>query len=99
MRELHEAGVDSVMLSWWGRGDTDIGRDSQGVNTDPLVPVVLDAAAAVGMRVSWHLEPYGGRSPRTILDDLRYLHERCAACPCTRGAPHALASSKWKWTG
>ena len=54
---LSKAGVDSVMLSWWGQKDRDVDRDSQGVNTDLLVPAVLDAAADAGMRVSWHLEP------------------------------------------
>ena len=42
MRELAEAGVDSVMLSWWGQAALQIERDSQGVSTDPLVPRVLD---------------------------------------------------------
>ena len=76
MRELAEAGVDSVMLSWWGQAALQIERDSQGVSTDPLVPRVLDAAAEAGIGVSWHLEPYGGRTTQTVLADLRYLHER-----------------------
>ena len=76
MRELAEAGVDSVMLSWWGQAALQIERDSQGVSTDPLVPRVLDAAAEAGIGVSWHLEPYGGRTAQTVLADLRYLHER-----------------------
>jgi glycoprotein endo-alpha-1,2-mannosidase len=64
------------MLSWWGIADREIDRDSQGVNTDLLVPAVLDAAADSGMHVSWHIEPYGGRTPQSVLADLRYLHER-----------------------
>ena len=76
MRSLALAGVDSAMLSWWGQTNASITRDSQGVDTDALIPHVLDAAAAAGVGISWHLEPYGGRSPRSILDDLRYLHAR-----------------------
>ena len=66
---LAAAGVDTAMLSWWGRKDSDVRRDSQGVNTDLIVPAVLDAAAAHGVGISWHLEPYGGRSPQTVLED------------------------------
>jgi glycoprotein endo-alpha-1,2-mannosidase len=72
--ELAAAGVTTVMLSWWGQRSLPIQRDSQGVNTDLLIPAVLDAAADSGMRVSWHLEPYGGRTPQSVLGDLRYLH-------------------------
>ena len=81
MRELSAAGVDSVMLSWWGQADKDLRRDSQGVSTDELVPTVLDAAAAAGVGVSWHMEPYGGRTPATVLEDLRYLHDKYGRHP------------------
>ena len=91
MASLRVAGVDSVMLSWWGRTDANITRDSQGVDTDVLVPDVLDAAAAAGIGVSWHLEPYGGRSPSSVLRDLRYLHERYGAHPAVwRQGPRRL---------
>ena len=98
MAELADAGVDSVMLSWWGQpsykgpnGPEVPKRDSQDVSTDELVPAVLDAAAAAGIGVTWHLEPYGRRTPRSIADDLKYLHAtygqhpavykwKCATC-------------------
>jgi glycoprotein endo-alpha-1,2-mannosidase len=88
LRELAQAGVDSVMLSWWGRRDANVTRDSQGVSTDERVPAVLDAAARAGIGVSWHLEPYGGRSPSSILDDLRYLAQTYGRHPAVwRRAP------------
>ena len=40
--------------------------------TPTLVRRVLDAAAEAGVGVSWHLEPYGGRTAQTVLADLRY---------------------------
>lgn len=91
MIELAAAGVDSVMLSWWGQADLEVKRDSQGVSTDPLVPLVLDAAAAAGVGVSWHLEPYGGRTAQSVLSDLRYLHKRYGAHPAIwRQGPRRL---------
>ena len=81
MRELASAGVSSIMLSWWGQAAKEVRRDSQGVSTDELVPAVLDAAAAAGVGVTWHIEPYGGRSPDSVLDDLQYLHARYGAHP------------------
>jgi len=73
--ELNRAGVDSAMISWWGRKDWEGKRDDafSGANTDELVPAVLEAARLSGVGVSFHVEPYGGRTPQTFLDDLRHI--------------------------
>jgi len=93
-RELAEAGVDSAMCSWWGRKDWQGKRDDadSGANTDELMPAVLEAARLAGTAVSFHVEPYGGRTPETFLDDLRYVHERYGSHPAVwrdlgRGLP------------
>ena len=106
LTELADAGVDSIMLSWWGQADSDVTRDSQGVSTDEIVPTVLDAAAEAGIGVSWHLEPYGGRSPRSVLADLRYLNERYGQHPAifrqesngnTRRTSKDMPTSSYDW--
>lgn len=81
--ELAVAGVDSAMISWWGRKDRVTKRDDadSGANTDELVPAVLEAAKSAGVGVSFHIEPYGGRTPETFLDDLRYIHEQYGSHP------------------
>lgn len=81
--DLAAAGVDSAMISWWGRRDWKGKRDDadSGANTDELVPAVLEAAKLAGVFVSFHIEPYGGRTPQTFLDDLRYIHEQYGPHP------------------
>mmetsp|Transcript_3482 Transcript_3482/g.10757 ORF Transcript_3482/g.10757 Transcript_3482/m.10757 type:complete len:363 (-) Transcript_3482:196-1284(-) len=71
---MKRAGVDCVVLSWTGRGRRV--SDTQGVSTDEVFPVVLDALAASGIGAAIHLEPYEGRSPETVRDDLAYLLDR-----------------------
>eukprot|EP00927_Polykrikos_kofoidii_P017967 TRINITY_DN18250_c0_g1_i1.p1 TRINITY_DN18250_c0_g1~~TRINITY_DN18250_c0_g1_i1.p1 ORF type:complete len:401 (+),score=50.35 TRINITY_DN18250_c0_g1_i1:101-1303(+) len=82
-QDLKAAGVDSAMLSWWGRKDWKGKRDDadSGANTDELVPAVLEAARMAGVYVSFHIEPYGGRTPETFLDDLRYIHQQYGSHP------------------
>ncbi|HET7487746.1 MAG TPA: hypothetical protein VFJ85_07435 [Acidimicrobiales bacterium] len=63
MTELAAAGVDLVVSSWWGRGSYE----------DSALPRVQAAAAAHGIRVAVHLEPYAGRSLDTIGLDVVYL--------------------------
>jgi glycoprotein endo-alpha-1,2-mannosidase len=75
MTELHRAGVGTVVLSWWGRPGLSAG-DSQGVVTDDKIAGVLRAAAAAGVFVAWHMEPYEGRSAATFREDVRYLNAR-----------------------
>jgi glycoprotein endo-alpha-1,2-mannosidase len=87
LSELAAAGVDSVMLSWWGQRDKDIDRDSQGISTDQLVPIVLDAAYDAGIGVTWHLEPYGGRSPSSVLEDIHYISHNYGSHPAVWRQP------------
>lgn len=62
MAEIASAGVDEVVVSWWGRGSDE----------DRRLPLVLAGARRRGLTVGLHLEPYPGRSPATVADDLAY---------------------------
>ena len=63
MAEIAAAGVDEVVISWWGRGSTE----------DQRLPVVLAAARRHHLQGAIHLEPYPGRSIATVVLDLKYL--------------------------
>ncbi|PSC70263.1 glyco endo-alpha-1,2-mannosidase [Micractinium conductrix] len=80
-RELRQAGVGVAALSWWGPQWRQGTTDTQGVSTDQLLPVVLEAAEAEGLRVAFHLEPYPGRSAATTREDLLYLMRRVGGSP------------------
>ncbi|HET7572250.1 MAG TPA: hypothetical protein VFJ77_06210 [Gaiellaceae bacterium] len=63
MAEIKAAGVDEVVVSWWGRGSPE----------DRRLHLVGASARAHGLRVAIHLEPYTGRSAETIPGDLYYV--------------------------
>jgi len=63
MKEIAAAGVDEVIISWWGRGSAE----------DARLPMVLAAVRAAHLQPAIHLEPYTGRSPTTVAQDLTYL--------------------------
>jgi len=63
MSEIATAGVDEVVVSWWGRGSKE----------DLRLPLVLAAARRHQLEVAIHLEPYGGRSAATVAGDLAYI--------------------------
>ena len=60
MREIAAAGVDTVIVSWWGPGSVEDAR---------LRPVAA-AARAAGLGVALHVEPWSGRTPSSMVDAL-----------------------------
>src|SRR5262249_42859757 len=63
MSEIRAAGIDEVVVSWWGRGSDE----------DARLPFVVGAARAHGLLIGIHLEPYPGRTPQSVVADLQYL--------------------------
>ncbi len=63
MAEMRASGIDIVVSSWWGRGSFE----------DRVLPAVAQAAARHGLRLAVHVEPYVGRSVRTVEQDVAYL--------------------------
>jgi hypothetical protein len=63
MAQIAAAGVDEVVVSWWGRGSAE----------DARLPLVISDARRQGLLVGIHLEPYAGRSPATVAQDLAYI--------------------------
>jgi hypothetical protein len=63
MREIRAAGVDTVVVSWWGSASPEAER----------LPLVRDAARRHGLEVAIHLEPYAGRTPERAAADIARL--------------------------
>jgi hypothetical protein len=63
MAQISSAGIDEVVISWWGRGSIE----------DQRLPSVIAAARRRGLVVGIHLEPYAGRSIASVAQDLAYF--------------------------
>jgi Glycosyl hydrolase family 99 len=63
MTEIAAAGINEVVVSWWGRGSVE----------DRRLPLVASYARRHGLVVAIHLEPYPDRSPANVVADLAYL--------------------------
>mgnify|MGYP000333051328 CR=1 FL=1 len=63
MGEIAQAGIDTVIVSWWGPGSAEAAR----------LPLVVSSARAVGLAVALHVEPFAGRSPGGLEPELRRL--------------------------
>jgi hypothetical protein len=60
MREIASIGVQTVIVSWWGAGSAEAAR----------FPAVAQAARQAGLRVAVHVEPFAGRTPASLEQDL-----------------------------
>lgn len=65
MREIAAAGVETVVVSWWGFGSPENDR----------LPLVLDAARRQGLAIAIHVEPYYGRTPARAAEDISRLQK------------------------
>jgi glycoprotein endo-alpha-1,2-mannosidase len=70
-RQCREAGIGVLVASWWGIDTPE----------DAALPALLDAAAAEGLSVAIHLEPFPGRDAETSRDALAYLVDRYGGHP------------------
>jgi len=66
MREIADAGIGTVIVSWWGPGSVE----------DARLDAVAASARAAGLRVAIHVEPYPGRTPASVAADLHELVAR-----------------------
>ena len=71
MREITEAGIGTIVYSWWGQGSFE----------DTRVPTVLASAARYGIKVAFHIEPYTNRSAQSVVADINYLNATYGGSP------------------
>jgi glycoprotein endo-alpha-1,2-mannosidase len=65
MREIAAAGVDTVVVSWWGFGSPENDR----------LELTAQAAKRQGMGVAVHIEPYQARTPARAAEDIARLQK------------------------
>jgi len=63
LAEIADAGIDEIVVSWWGRGSFE----------DTVLSTLLPVAARHSVAVAVHIEPYEGRTTVSVGADLSYL--------------------------
>src|SRR5256714_12315468 len=71
MAWIAQSGAGVIVYSWWGQGSYE----------DGLAMGVLNAAQQQGIKVAWHLEPYGGRTAASTVSDINYINSRYGSHP------------------
>ena len=71
MNWLRQAGVGVIITSWWG----------QGSKEDRVVSLLLKTAEGYGIKVAFHIEPYHGRTPESLVSDIKYIYENYGSSP------------------
>jgi glycoprotein endo-alpha-1,2-mannosidase len=77
------AGIDTLIVSWYPEGTADQGTEVFHSFQNRNIPLILDTAAAKGLTVAFHIEPYKGRTPRRVVSDMQYLGEKYGSHPAT----------------
>jgi hypothetical protein len=62
---ISSSNIGVIVISWWGRNSRE----------DSLIPYILDAANNYEIKVSFHIEPYSGRTANTVKNDIEYIYQ------------------------
>jgi glycoprotein endo-alpha-1,2-mannosidase len=65
MLEIADAGIQTVIVSWWGPRSAE----------DVRLPQTIAAARRAGLLVAVHVEPYSGRTPASVAADVARLRQ------------------------
>jgi len=79
---LRQAGVGVIVSSWWGRRSIE----------EQAVPLLLEIGQRYGIKVAFHIEPYGGRTAESLVSDIKYLYEHYGDHP----AFYRTTASTWR---
>ena len=77
MRQLRQAGVGVLCVSWWGK-DT---------FTRPDISGIVKAAEEAGLQINFHIEPFPGRNAARTRDAITYLVGKFGASPACHRLP------------
>ena len=89
MDDIKQAGVDEVIISWWGWGSPE----------DDRLPLVMHAAEKRGLSVAVQIEPYEKwqRTADVLSRDLGHLQERRASAASTSIGRSTGRSTTTSW--
>ncbi|MEA3325769.1 MAG: hypothetical protein U9R53_00400 [Chloroflexota bacterium] len=68
---LRESGVGIIISSWWGQGES----------SDRILRLMFDIADHYGIKIAFHIEPYGARTAESLADDIQYIYDRYGNYP------------------
>ena len=94
MKEIADAGVDTVVVSWWGFDSPEADR----------LPLVVQAAQRHGLSIALHVEPYSHRTPARAAEDIARLHQETGVVDfylydADRDSPEAWAAALGSLSG
>lgn len=72
-----EAGIGVFVFSWYPPGKA----DENGLPSDPLVPILLEAAHQKGVKICLHIEPYKERDVVAVKAAIEYATKKYASHP------------------
>jgi hypothetical protein len=79
---INSSNIDVIIISWWG----------QNSHEDSIAQNILDVALNYKIKVSFHIEPYNGRTANTIKNDIQYIYKTYGNHPAFL---KQVRSTKW----
>mmetsp|Transcript_29805 Transcript_29805/g.48509 ORF Transcript_29805/g.48509 Transcript_29805/m.48509 type:complete len:500 (-) Transcript_29805:268-1767(-) len=86
---IRRAGAGVCVVSWYPPGRADPAQAASIEHSDKVVPLLLRAGEATGVKIAFHIEPYKGRDASSVASDIRYIVDMYGGSPAFyRSATH-----------
>eukprot|EP00467_Chlorarachnion_reptans_P004963 CAMPEP_0114516604 /NCGR_PEP_ID=MMETSP0109-20121206/17422_1 /TAXON_ID=29199 /ORGANISM="Chlorarachnion reptans, Strain CCCM449" /LENGTH=495 /DNA_ID=CAMNT_0001697015 /DNA_START=81 /DNA_END=1564 /DNA_ORIENTATION=- len=90
MMWFRRAGIGVCVVSWYPPEASDQHQSAKIEHSDRVIPLLLDVAGRIGIKIAFHIEPYKDRSANSIVRDLKYIHDTYSSSPAFyRSEAHA----------
>ena len=81
MLQLRRAGIGVAVVSWVPPRISTDGNGNKEVPFDALIPTLLDIAFRHDIEIAFHVEPYEGRGPASLKEDILYITQHYGSHP------------------
>jgi glycoprotein endo-alpha-1,2-mannosidase len=81
MQMLNQAGIGTLVVSWYPPSFSDSQIERNPGFSNAATKLLLDIANQYDIKVSIHVEPYPGRSARSVAEDIRYIVDNFGTHP------------------
>lgn len=78
VQQMVKASVGVAVVSWYPSGKMD---GSGQFDSEEVLPKLMNEAARQGVEVAIHIEPYEGRSPGTVRNDIEFILQKYGRHP------------------
>ncbi|EAY02934.1 glycoprotein endo-alpha-1,2-mannosidase, putative [Trichomonas vaginalis G3] len=80
-QQISEAGIEAIILCWWGKNSTDRFLDDTDGYSDKTMELLLKIAPEFKLKVGIQIQPHQKRNATVVVEEIQYILDKYATNP------------------